>query len=209
MRRLVLPAALLLLALGPVALAAQSDSSARAAAAAPAAKPADTLAFDREEVMIPMRDGVRLQTVVFRPRGRTEPLPILLHRTPYGVGKEDRGQLQYGYTELARDGYVFVFQNVRGRFQSEGKFVMDHPLVDHRDRTASDESTDAYDTIDWLVKHVPNTNGRVGILGVSYDGWLAAMAVIDPHPALKAASPQAVMADLWMGDDDFHQGAFR
>ena len=159
--------------------------------------------------MIPMRDNVRLQTVIYRPRGHQEPLPILLHRTPYGVGEEDRGQLQYGYTELARDGYVFVFQNVRGRFKSEGTFVMDHPPVDHRNTGATDESTDTYDTIEWLVHHVPNTVRRVGILGVSYDGWLAAMGTIDPHPALKAASPQAVMADLWMGDDDFHQGAFR
>ena len=171
--------------------------------------PSDTLAFERQEVMVPMRDSVRLQTVIYRPKGHTEPLPILLHRTPYGVGEEDRGQLQYSYTELARDGYVFVFQNVRGRFKSEGTFVMDHPPVDHRKAGATDESTDTYDTIEWLVHHVPNTVPRVGILGVSYDGWLAAMATIDPHPALKAASPQAVMADLWMGDDDFHQGAFR
>src|SRR4051812_23843422 len=171
--------------------------------------PSDTLAFDRQDVMIPMRDGVRLQTVIYRPKGHGEPLPILLHRTPYGVGEEDQGQLRYGYTELARDGYVFVFQNVRGRFKSEGRFVMDHPPVDHRKAGATDESTDTYDTIEWLVHHVPNSMPRVGILGVSYDGWLAAMATIDPHPALLAASPQAVMADLWVGDDDFHQGAFR
>jgi putative CocE/NonD family hydrolase len=196
MRRLVryTAHAVSLLALGPPVLSAQT---------------ADSLAFDRQEVMIPMRDGIRLQTVVYRPRGRTEPLPILLHRTPYGVGDENKGQLQYAYTELVRGGYVFVFQNVRGRFESEGTFVMAHPLVDHHNRGATDESTDAYDTVDWLVKHVPNTIPKVGILGVSYDGWLAAMATIDPHPALKAASPQAVMADLWMGDDDFHQGAFR
>jgi uncharacterized protein len=169
----------------------------------------DTLAFERHEVMIPMRDSVRLQTVIYRPKGHPEPLPILLQRTPYGVGEELDGLLQEGYGELARDGYVFVFQNVRGRFKSEGVFVMDHPLVDHRKKGATDESTDTYDTIDWLVHQVPNSVPRVGTLGVSYDGWLAAMATIDPHPALQAASPQAVMADLWMGDDDFHQGAFR
>ncbi len=173
------------------------------------AQTADTLAFDRQEVMIPMRDGVRLETVIFRPRGRTEPLPMLLNRTPYGVGKEDRGQLQGPYGDLARDGYVFVFQNIRGRFRSEGQFVMNRPLHDRRDPKGVDESTDAFDTADWLVKHVPNTNGRLGVLGVSYNGWLAAMAGIDPHPAVRALSPQGVMADLWMGDDDFHQGAFR
>lgn len=173
------------------------------------AQGADTLAFDRQEVMVPMRDGVRLETVIYRPRGRTEPLPILLNRTPYGVGREDRGQLQYPYGDLARDGYVFVFQNIRGRFKSEGTFVMARPLSDHAKRDAIDESTDAYDTVEWLVTHVPNVVPRVGVLGVSYNGWLAAMATIDAHPALRAASPQAVMADLWMGDDDFHQGAFR
>ena len=182
------------------------------AALAPCTLPgqsADTLAFDRQEVMIPMRDGVRLETVIYRPRGRTEPLPILINRTPYGVGTEDRGQLQYPYGELARDGYVFVFQNIRGRFDSEGEFVMARPLRDTTDPRAVDESTDAWDTVDWLVKNVPNTVPRVGVLGISYSGWLAAMAAIEAHSAVKATSPQGVMADLWMGDDDFHQGAFR
>jgi uncharacterized protein len=194
MRHLAAAALLANTALLPPALAAQAT---------------DTLAFDRTEVMIPMRDGVRLETVIFRPRGRPEPLPLLLNRTPYGVGEEDKGQLQVPYGDLARDGYVFVFQNIRGRFRSEGEFVMDRPLRDPHDPKGVDESTDAFDTADWLVKHVPNTNGRLGVLGVSYNGWLAAMAGIDPHPAVRALSPQGVMADLWMGDDDFHQGAFR
>jgi uncharacterized protein len=111
------------------------------------------------------------------------------------------------YTELARDGYIIVLQDIRGRHQSEGAFVMNRP--ERRDSTGTDESTDTYDTIDWLLRNVPNNNGRVGVFGVSYPGWLTAVAGIGPHPALKALSPQAPMGDTWMGDDFFHQGAFR
>jgi len=168
--------------------------------------------FDRQTVMIPMRDGVRLNTEVFSPKGATTPLPILFRRTPYGVGAGsiDAAGPNASYKELADDGYIFAFQDIRGRYKSEGKFVMQRAP-----RTASDgprgidESTDAYDTIDWLMKNVANNNGRVGMLGVSYDGWTTAMALLEPHPALKAASPQASPADMFLGDDFHHNGAFR
>ena len=111
--------------------------------------------------------------------------------------------------DMFADGYIFVFQDIRGRYGSEGKFEMNRPLHDPRDAKGTDESTDTYDTIDWLVKNVPKNNGRVGIGRISYDGFLAAMAMVNPHPALKAVSEQACMGDAWMGDDFFHNGAFR
>ena len=114
-----------------------------------------------------------------------------------------------GYKELIREGYIFVFQDIRGRYKSEGKFVMMRPPRDQSDPKAIDEGTDTYDTIDWLLKHVSNNNGRVGILGISYGGWLTTMALLDPHPALKAASEQASPADMFLGDDFHHNGAFR
>jgi putative CocE/NonD family hydrolase len=169
----------------------------------------DSLAgFVRTEVMIPMRDGVRLHTVVLAPSGSNEPLPILLTRTPYGVGGS-ANYLRIRYAELARDGYVFVFQDIRGRYESEGQFVMNRPLHAAADSSGVDESTDTYDTVEWLIRNVANTVPKVGVLGISYPGWLAAMAGITPHPAVKAISPQAPMTDTWMGDDFFHQGAFR
>ncbi|HJQ19548.1 MAG TPA: CocE/NonD family hydrolase [Gemmatimonadaceae bacterium] len=176
-----------------------------------------SLDFDRRTVMIPMRDGVKLNTEIFTPRNAAGPLPILFKRTPYGVGAESiRGADEGGSIyELAQDGYVFVFQDIRGRHGSEGTFVMQRaPRCAQiprcpRDDNSIDESTDAYDTIDWLVKNVPNNNGRVGMFGVSYDGWTTAMALLDPHPALKAASPQASPADMFLGDDFHHNGAFR
>ncbi|HZS07028.1 MAG TPA: CocE/NonD family hydrolase [Blastocatellia bacterium] len=168
------------------------------------------VAFKKTDVMIPMRDGVKLHVVIFAPENATEPLPILMDRTPYGVDGRNSGGINFVYRELVKDGYIFVFADIRGRYKSEGEFVMNRPLRENRsDPKATDESTDTYDTIDWLVKNVPNNNGRVGVLGVSYDGWTTAMALIDPHPALKAASPQAAMGDTWMGDDFFHNGAFR
>jgi len=163
--------------------------------------------FDSKEVMIPMRDGVKLHTTIFVPRGQHEDLPILLSRTPYGIAQAPRN-FEGSYKELADDGYVFVFQDIRGRYGSEGIFVMQRPMRDRKVAGGIDESTDAYDTIDWLLKNVPN-NGRVGMLGVSYGGWLTAMAMLDPHPALKAVSPQASPADMWLGDDFHHNGAFR
>lgn len=173
-------------------------------------QPADN-AFAKRSVMIPMRDGVKLYTEIFTPREAREKLPLLLTRTPYGTGnsKGDHPALRTSYKELAQDGYIFVWQDIRGRYNSEGQFVMQRPPRDKRDPQAIDESTDTYDTIEWLLKNVPDHNGRAGILGISYGGWLAAMAMLDPHPALKAASPQASPADMWMGDDFHHNGAFR
>ena len=161
--------------------------------------------------MVPMRDGVRLHCVIFRPE-KTAPgelLPILLNRTPYGAAQTDVQDLNGEMPQLAASGYLFVFEDVRGRYGSEGTFVMNRPLVAHNNPHDIDESTDAYDTVDWLVKNLTGNNGRVGIYGISYDGFLAAMAGIDPHPAVKAISPQAPMTDVWLGDDFFHNGAFR
>src|SRR5881628_2514901 len=160
------------------------------------------------EVMIPMRDGVRLFTVIVASKnaGPSSPLPILMDRTPYGA-KDFATDMAESATSSGLDGYIHVEQDIRGRFGSEGAFDMNRPP--HSGHAGTDESTDTYDTIDWLVKNVPNNNGRVGVLGISYPGWLTAVAGIGAHPALKAISPQAPMGDAWMGDDFFHQGAFR
>lgn len=165
--------------------------------------------YERKEAMIPMRDGVKLHVVILTPIDIPGTLPILMQRTPYGVDGTSEASFFGGRPELARDGYIYVGADIRGRYKSEGQFVMCRPLSDHRDPKAIDESTDTYDTIDWLLKHVPNNNGRVGVLGTSYPGFLAMMAGIAPHPAVKAISPQAPMIDTWMGDDFFHNGAFR
>ena len=166
--------------------------------------------FNKEEVFIPMRDGVRLHTILFVPKNAQQPLPILLQRTPYGIRQGFPGEyFSESYADLIADGYIFVLQDIRGRFESEGQFLLLSPPRHRQDPKAVDESTDAYDTIDWLVKHTPNNNGRVGVFGVSYDGWLTVMAMIDPHPALKAVSEQASPADEYLGDDFHHNGAFR
>lgn len=168
--------------------------------------------FDKTDVMIPMRDGVRLHTEIYAPKHADERLPFLITRTPYGQGLDAKGvnlMLGSAYVELAQEGYIFVFQDIRGRYKSEGAFVMLRKPRDKRDAKAIDESTDAYDTIDWLLKNVPNHNGRAGVLGISYPGWLTVMAMIDPHPALKAVSEQASPADMYLGDDFHHNGAFR
>jgi uncharacterized protein len=164
-------------------------------------------AFTCRFVQIPMRDKVELNTSICEPARPHDSLPILLTRTPYGIA----GDTVVGddYRFLAAEGYVFVYQDIRGRFGSGGEFVMNRPLHDPADRNGVDESTDAYDTVDWLIHHLTGTNGRVGVLGVSYPGFLATMAGIHPHPAVRAVSPQAPMTDTWMGDDFFHQGAFR
>jgi putative CocE/NonD family hydrolase len=167
------------------------------------------VAFKRTEAMIPMRDGVKLFTVILTPENQTEDLPIYMERTPYGVAGWNGNRLNGAKPELVRDGYVFVFQDIRGREDSEGVFEMLRPPRDKRDPKSIDESTDTYDTIEYLLKNVPRNNGRVGICGVSYPGWLAAVALLDPHPALKASSPQAPVTDLWMGDDFSHHGALR
>ena len=165
--------------------------------------------FDRREAMIPMRDGVRLHTLIFAPTNATEKLPILINRTPYGIGQSNSDAINRRYDQLVKDGYIFVLQDIRGRYGSEGQFVMTRPLRDKKDSKSIDESTDTYDTVAWLVKNVGKNNGRAGIFGVSYDGWLAAVATVDAHPALKASSPQAPMTDAYLGDDFFHNGAFR
>ncbi len=167
--------------------------------------------FERREAMIPMRDGARLFTVVLTPRNAGgAPLPILLSRTPYGTdgwgGTED---VALAFRELIEDGYLFVFQDIRGQHRSEGTFVMNRPPRDRGDDRTFDEATDTWDTIEWLLKNFPHLNGRVGMLGISYPGFLVNAAMVEPHPALRAASPQAPMVDTWMGDDFFHQGAFR
>jgi putative CocE/NonD family hydrolase len=164
--------------------------------------------FTVTDVMIPMRDGVRLHAKVFTPKGQTGALPIIMNRTPYGVERAARHFTTY-MKALADEGYVFVFQDIRGKFGSEGMFVMQRPARAAGDAAALDEGTDTYDTIDWLLKNVPQNNGRVGMLGVSYDGWTTIMGALEPHPALKAISPQASPADMWLGDDFHHNGAFR
>ena len=167
----------------------------------------DTSTFERHEAMVPMRDGVKLHTSWYVPRTATGPLPIVFSRTPYGI-EGAANNFRFYYQALVREGYVFAFQDIRGRFGSEGTFVMQRK-PDHRTAKGSDESTDAFDTIDWLIHNIPNNNGRVGMLGISYDGWTTAEALIDPHPALRAASPQASPDDMFLNDDFHHQGAFR
>ncbi len=165
--------------------------------------------YQRTDAMIRMRDGVKLHAVILKPADITTPLPFLMQRTPYGVDETTRASFFAQRPELARAGYIYVCEDIRGRFRSEGKFVMMRPLADHRNPKATDESTDTYDTVAWLLKNVAGNNGRVGVVGTSYPGFLAMMAGIDPNPAVKAISPQAPMIDVWMGDDFFHNGAFR
>ena len=165
--------------------------------------------YERSEVMIPMRDGVKLHAVILKPSDIRTPLPFLIQRTPYGVDWMSRATFFGGRPELARAGYIYVAEDIRGRFKSEGEFVMMRPLADHKDSKAVDESTDAYDTVDWLLKNIEGHNGRAGFVGTSYPGFLTMEAGIDPHPATKCVSPQAPMIDVWMGDDFFHNGAFR
>jgi uncharacterized protein len=167
--------------------------------------------FDKTEVMIPARDGVKLHTEIYSPKNAPELLPTIFERTPYGLTDDEKGYSRKlsRYAEMIPDGYIFVFQDIRGRYGSEGKFVMQRPVRDPKNPSAIDEGTDTYDTIDWLVKNVPHNNGRVGLLGISYGGWLAVMGMLEPHPALKAVSEQASPADMFLGDDFHHNGAFR
>jgi len=172
--------------------------------------------FIKREAMVPMRDGIKLYTVIFMKKG-TRNGPILLSRTPYDAkGSTERTSsesvvdvLPIMYKEFVDDGYIIVEQDIRGAHHSEGTFVMNRPIVGPLNHTGIDESTDAYDTIDWLVKNVPESNGKVGTIGSSYLGFLTLASEINPHPALKAAVPQSPMVDGWMGDDWFHNGAFR
>ena len=193
-------------ALGALALTLASDWV--MADPVPATAPAND--YSGQDVMIRMRDGVRLHAQVWRPAAAAEALPILMARSPYGFKADHiRAALAFGgpYHELAADKYILVFEDLRGRFGSEGKFVNLRPMDVSSSGTT--EATDTYDTIDWLVKHMPRNNGRVGVLGVSYGGWTAAIATIDPHPALKAVSSQASPDDMFIGDDFLHNGAFR
>jgi len=172
--------------------------------------------YVRREVMVPMRDGTRLFTVIVFRKG-VHDAPILLSRTPYdanGATSRNRSQkieeiLPVMDGPFVNDGYIRVYQDVRGLHKSEGDYVMARPVRGPLNKTGIDNATDAYDTIDWLVKNVPEANGKVGIIGSSYLGFTSLMALIDPHPALKAAVPQSPMVDGWMGDDWFHNGAFR
>ncbi len=180
-----------------------------------------TAGFDyvRRDVMIPMRDAVRLHTVILVPKG-AKGAPILLTRTPYDATaltshaqSAHLGPILNGYDNatdvIVEGGYIRVIQDVRGKYGSEGDYVMNRPLHGPQNPTPVDHATDTYDTIDWLVKNVPESNGKVGILGISYDGFLSAMALVNPHPALKVAVPMNPMVDGWIGDDWFHNGAFR
>ena len=168
--------------------------------------------YVRSEVMIPMRDGVTLHTVILRPVGSEKSgvaLPFLMTRTPYGVDGYTDAAVKLGKPKLATSGYIFVAQDIRGRYESGGQFVMNRPIVEHSNKHDVDETTDTNDTINWLLKDVPNNDGKVGVMGISYPGFLAMMAGIDANSAVKAISPQAPMTDIWLGDDFFHNGAFR
>src|SRR3981189_2618198 len=179
----------------------------------------DSFDYARREVMIPMRDGVKLHTVILVPKGAKN-APILLTRTPYDADdltthehSSHLGPSLHGYDNalevILEGGSLRVFPAVAGKYGSEGDYVMTRPLRGPLNPTTVDHSTDTYDTIDWLVKNIPESNGKVGILGISYDGFTSLMALVHPHPALRAAIPINAMVDGWMGDDWFHKGAFR
>ena len=212
MLRLLAGAALALFIIAPtdVALAKQSDIPEHF-------QPANsTFDYIKRDVMIPMRDGVKLHTVIVVPKG-AKSAPIMLDRTPYNanhntsVAESPHGAsiVPLAYGELFSAGYIIVFQDVRGKYGSEGDYINERPLRGPLNSTNTDHATDAYDTIDWLVKNTPETNGKVGMIGTSYDGMMVLMALSDPHPALKAAVPVNPVANTWMNDDDFHGGAFR
>lgn len=179
----------------------------------------DGFEYEKRDVMIPMRDGVKLHTVIIIPKGAKR-APILLTRTPYDAtgltshaASSHLGPILEGYDNatdvIIEGGYIRVVQDIRGKYGSEGDYVMNRPLHGPQNPTPVDHATDTYDTIDWLVKNIPETNGKVGVLGISYDGFLPLMALINPHPALKVSVPMNPMVDGWMGDDWFHNGAFR
>jgi putative CocE/NonD family hydrolase len=215
--------------LAALALAAQTPQYPNYPSEIPAKFEPVTSSFDyiRRDVMIPMRDGVKLHTVVLVPKGASR-APILLTRTPYNADaltghsesshlgpllKGPGSSLLSGYDNplevILEGGYIRAVQDVRGKYKSEGDYVMNRPLSGPLNPTPVDHATDTYDTVDWLVKNTPESNGKVGILGISYDGFLPLMAVINPHPALKVSVPMNPMVDGWMGDDWFHNGAFR
>ena len=178
----------------------------------------DSIAFYKKtSAMIPMRDGIKLHTVILSPVGATLAVPVLLQRTPYGASGSDTPDdslvsmraLGTFYGSMLKEGYFLVFQDIRGKYKSEGKMEIHQPLIHATQKGAVDESTDTWDTVDWLMKNLKSNNGKAGILGISYPGWLALVGAVDPHPALKASSEQACMSDLFLGDDFHHNGAFR
>ena len=174
-------------------------------------------AYKKTSVMIPMRDGIKLYTVIFSPVAEKEAVPVLIQRTPYSANNwslpdDTTIEISSFGTNLdvmLKEGYYFVKQDIRGKYKSEGTMEIHQPLIHATNKNAVDESTDTWDTIDWLIKNLPNNNGKAGIFGVSYPGWLALVGAVDPHPALKASSEQACMSDLFLGDDFHHNGAFR
>ena len=169
--------------------------------------------YKKTSAMIPMRDGVKLYTVVLSPVDAKTPMPILMQRTPYGaiipIPDDTTIETKLLGNILATDGYIFIYQDIRGKYKSEGSMQIHEPLLHAVKKGAIDESTDTWDTVDWLLKNIPNNNGKAGIYGISYSGWLALVGSVDPHPALKASSEQACMGDLFLGDDFHHNGAFR
>ena len=217
------------LLLGVLALAAAQDSKPQPAKPQYPDFPSETptkfvpktasFDYDRRDVMIPMRDAVKLHTVILVPKSARR-APILLTRTPYNATEltshaqsSHLGPILQGYDNavetIVEGGYIRAVQDIRGKYGSEGDYIMNRPLHGPRNPTPVDHSTDTYDTIDWLVKNIPETNGNVGILGISYNGFLPLMALINPHPALKVSVPMNPMVDGWRGDDWFHNGAFR
>jgi uncharacterized protein len=173
------------------------------------------LLYRKTTAMIPMRDGIKLFTVILSPINASVPVPVLMQRTPYGADifiPKDSAVSLNGWPQMglmAKDGYIIVMQDIRGKYKSEGSMQIHQPLIHATQKGAVDESTDTYDAIEWLIKNIPNNNGKAGILGISYPGWLALVGSVDPHPALKASSEQACMSDLFLGDDFHHNGAFR
>jgi putative CocE/NonD family hydrolase len=208
MRRLALLASLLCTAAAPTPFPSDIPATFKLAD--------QSFDFTKRIVMIPMRDGVKLNTVILIPKGAAHD-PMLMERTPYSAEKAAQrsaspnlaANLRSGDDIIAVSGYIRIFQDVRGKYGSEGDYVMNRPFVGPLNPTNVDHATDTYDTIDWLVKNVPESNGRVGIIGTSYDGFTALTALIHPHPALKVSVPIAPMVDTWIGDDWFHNGAFR
>ncbi len=223
----ILPAAALvaLLVLPPLAAQTPQRPAAPQYPALPSETPTtfepvtDSFDYVKRDVMIPMRDGVKLHTIILVPKG-AKGAPMLLTRTPYNANdltgyahSAHLGPMLAGYDNalevIIEGGYIRVVQDIRGKYGSEGDYVMNRPLRGPQNPTPVDHATDTYDTIDWLVKHTPESNGKVGILGISYDGFLPLMALVHPHPALKVSVPMNPMVDGWMGDDWFHNGAFR
>ena len=221
--------ALLWLVISLTPAAAQSNPSSSPAAQKYPALPSEipdtftqvttSFNYEKREVMIPMRDGVKLHAVIVIPKGAKN-APILLTRTPYNANQmashaasPRMARVLQGYDDptdvTVEGGYIRVFEDVRGKYGSEGDYVMNRPLHGPLNPTPVDHATDTYDTIDWLVKNLPESNGKVGMLGISYDGFTTLMAMFNPHPALKVVVPMNPMVDGWMGDDWFHNGAFR